>query len=55
MGEGAKAAAERRNLAKRLEVGRRREQEVHYQTRQMCGAGRVGQTYVIQAAAQHRI
>ena len=42
MGEGAKAAAERRNLAKKLEVGRRMDQEAH--TRD--GVGRVGQTFV---------
>ena len=31
LGDGAKAAAGRRNMAKRLEVGRRREREAHFQ------------------------
>ena len=47
LGDGAKAAAERRDLAKRLEVGRRREQQAHYQAHvRGMGLSRVGQTFV---------
>ena len=47
LGEGAKAAAGRRNLTKRLEVGRRREREAHFQAHiRGLGLSRAGQLFV---------
>ena len=47
LGEGAKAAAGRRHLARRIEVGRRREREAHYQAHiRGLGLSRVGQVFV---------
>ena len=47
LGEGAKAAAGRRNLAKRLEEGRRRDRQAHYLAHiRGRGLSREGQTFV---------
>ena len=47
LGEGAKAAAGRRTLARRLEQGRRREREAHHQAHvRGRGLSRVGQIFV---------
>ena len=49
LGEGAKAAAGRRNLAKRLEEGRRRDRQAHYLAHiRGRGLSREGQTFVAQ-------
>ena len=47
LGDGAKAASERRNLAKRIEFGRRRDRQAHFQAH-MRGRGlsRAGQPFV---------
>ena len=47
LGEGAKAAAGRTHLERRLEVGRKREREAHYQAHiRGLGLSRVGQVFV---------
>ena len=47
LGEGAKAAAGRRSLARKLEVGRRREREASFQAHiRGMGLSRVGQVFV---------
>ena len=52
LGEGAKAAAGRRSMAKRLEVGRRREREAHYEAHiRGMGLSRVGQVFVASISA----
>ena len=47
LGEGAKAAAGRRSLAKKLELGRKREREASYQAHiRGMGLSRIGQMFV---------
>ena len=47
LGDGAKAAAERRGLARKIEEGRRRDREAHYQAHvRGRGLSRVGQPFV---------
>ena len=49
LGEGAKAAAGRRNLAKRLEEGRKRDRQAHYLAHiRGRGLSHEGQTFVAQ-------
>ena len=47
LGEGAKEAAGRRDLVRRMEVGRRREREAHFQAHiRGKGLSRVGLTFI---------